>query len=152
MSNSKAVFLAFLLACRAMAVPTDTIGKADIQAVIDTVKAQVELFNPAAASLVHDIQGQLLTNGVLSDDHITALNTKILTLSPNGVLNTTAIADTAIAYLNKNGAFDSTNPKDMEDKTITLTTEMINKVLQLPRLGVQDCPGGGRLCGGCVIL
>lgn len=70
-------------------------------------------------------------------------------MSPNGIVNVSAIADTTIQYLTQKGTFEGNDAGEIENNTITITTEMIESVVGL---GALDCPHKGRLCGGCVIL
>lgn len=69
------------------------------------------------------------------------------------VLDSSSIAAATIDYLNANGAFDQSSQKEVENKVLYLTTDMINDVLaQGGRAVRRDCPHKGKLCGGCVIL
>lgn len=65
-------------------------------------------------------------------------------------LNIGVIANETIDYLVKHGAFNESTL--IKEKTVSITTDLINRVLSQGGEAVKDCPGGGRLCGGCVIL
>lgn len=69
-------------------------------------------------------------------------------MSPNGV-NTTAIAEQAVHQLWENGVFEASDSAQIEQKAITVTTEMVQNAISI---GALDCPHKGRMCGGCVIL
>lgn len=51
--------------------------EADIQAVIDALKDQMQSLTPHAASIVEDVEANLRINGVLSPEQIAALDHRL---------------------------------------------------------------------------
>lgn len=76
-------------------------SRAEIQAVIDALKVQVNAFNPSAASLVDDIEDELTRSGVLSEENIKLLDDKIKVRMPLRLL----IQDTCSVADNKSSAY-----------------------------------------------
>lgn len=73
-------------------------------------------------------------------------------MTDSGV-NIDEISTSAMDYLKSNGAFEGRGGDDSPG-FLKVTTDMINHVLGQGRDAVKrDCPhGGGKMCGGCVIL
>lgn len=68
-------------------------------------------------------------------------------------LDADIIAAHAIEYLISKGAVGKPGEQVVEDKILYLTADMINEVLNEGSNAVKrDCPHGGKICGGCVIL
>lgn len=73
-------------------------------------------------------------------------------LSPTPVLNATYIAEAAVKFMGGKGVFSDPAQASIENKTIILSTEMINAVLASGSIGVNDCPDHEWLCGGCFTM